>query len=307
MNDQHQLLFAVNAGSDDVSVFQVQHAELRLLERVPSGGNFPVGLATYGDWLYVLNAGGDGTIMGYRIESNARLVPMPNSKRTLRYGGKTPPYVFEAPGQIDFSPDGTKLIVIEKGIDAQNHSTHKIHVYRVDRDGIPSDSATVSISYGYFPFASVFTLKGQLLVVEAFGKGPVLKNTGAVTSYQIDHDDCLKVVSGSVDTLHNEACWIAQAGPFAYVTNFASGVITGYRIQVDGSLTRLNADGKTMNTGEASYPTDIAATPDGRFLYALLPGYKQIAIYEVANDGRLTALGVSQGDWPVHIQGIVVR
>lgn len=144
-------------------------------------------------------------------------------------------------------------------------------------------------------------------MVEAFGKGPVLKNTGAVTSYYIDQDNCLKIISGFIDTLHNEAGWIAQAGSFAYVTNFVSGVITGYRIQDDGGLTRLNADGKTMNTGEMSYPTDIAATLDGRFLYTLLPGSKQIAIYQVETAGQLTAMGVVKGDWPIHIQGLVAR
>jgi 6-phosphogluconolactonase (cycloisomerase 2 family) len=245
--------------------------------------------------------------MGYAIQHDGKLMPMMGSLRSLGYGGKTPPFVFEAPGQIDFSPDGKKLVVIEKGIKAEDHSTHKIHVFGVDGQGMVSDKATTSISYGHFPFASAFTPRGQLLVVEVFGKGPVMKSSGAASSYKIDADDCLKVISGSVDTLHNEACWVALAGPYAYITNFASGVITGYRVGEDGSLRRLNENGMTFNTGDKSFPTDLAASPDGRYLYALLPGLQQVGIYQVNMDGSLSAMSAAKGDWPVHIQGIAVR
>ena len=257
MSDKHKMLFAVNAGSNDVSAFHAQESKLMLMKKVSSGGNFPVSLAVHGDWLYVLNAGGDGTLMGYTIQGDGALTPMMNAMRSLSYGGKTPPYVFEAPGQIDFSPDGKKLIVIEKGINAADHSTNKIHVYKVDGMGMVSENATVSVSYGHFPFASTFTSRGQLL--------------------------------------------------YAYITNFASGVITGYRVAEDGCLTRLNENGVTIHTGKDSYPTDLIATPDGRFLYALLPGLKQVAAYQVNMDGSLVSLGVAHGDWPIHIQGIVAR
>jgi 6-phosphogluconolactonase len=105
MSDKHHMLFVVNAGSDDISAFRVQEGGLMLMDKVASGGNFPVSLTVHGDWLYVLNAGGDGTVMGYAIQQDGKLVPMNGSMRSLKYGGKTPPYVFEAPGQIDFSPD----------------------------------------------------------------------------------------------------------------------------------------------------------------------------------------------------------
>jgi hypothetical protein len=38
-----------------------------LIDKVNSGGNYPNSLTVYGDWLYVLNAGGDGTIAGFTI------------------------------------------------------------------------------------------------------------------------------------------------------------------------------------------------------------------------------------------------
>jgi 6-phosphogluconolactonase (cycloisomerase 2 family) len=147
------------------------------------------------------------------------------------------------------------------------------------------------------------------LVVEDFGKGPVLESTGAVTSYAIDADGCLKVISGSVDSMQKEACWIAVAGPapYAYVANFGSHAITGYRVGMDGRLERLDMDGVTARTGDGSHPLDIAASPDGQFLYALLPGHSEVGAWRIGAGGSLEPLGASKGDWPIHMQGIVVR
>src|SRR5262249_53421315 len=50
----HQLLFAVNAGSDTISVFQVDGDELELTQVVSSGGPFPASIAVRRDLVYVL-------------------------------------------------------------------------------------------------------------------------------------------------------------------------------------------------------------------------------------------------------------
>ncbi|MGH3084904.1 MAG: beta-propeller fold lactonase family protein, partial [Gaiellaceae bacterium] len=46
---ESSLLFAVNAGSDSVSVFRVSDERLRLVDVVPSGGDFPASIAVFGD------------------------------------------------------------------------------------------------------------------------------------------------------------------------------------------------------------------------------------------------------------------
>src|ERR1039458_2098702 len=45
----HSLLYAVNAGSNTVSVFSVRGDQLRLRQVVASGGTFPVSVAVHGD------------------------------------------------------------------------------------------------------------------------------------------------------------------------------------------------------------------------------------------------------------------
>src|SRR5439155_736558 len=48
----HDLLFAVNAGSDSISEFQVKRDELRLLRVFPSNGVRPISVTVHDDVLY---------------------------------------------------------------------------------------------------------------------------------------------------------------------------------------------------------------------------------------------------------------
>ena len=67
LSDDGRWLFAVNAGSNDVSAFRVSPRGLTLTSRVASGGVRPISLTVHGDLAYVLNAGGkapDGTELG---------------------------------------------------------------------------------------------------------------------------------------------------------------------------------------------------------------------------------------------------
>ena len=64
----HHLLYAVNAGSDSVSVFDVRQTRLRLLQVIGSGGQFPSSVAVHHDLVYVMNAGGDGEVVRVLVE-----------------------------------------------------------------------------------------------------------------------------------------------------------------------------------------------------------------------------------------------
>src|SRR5262249_20341005 len=63
----HHLLFAVNAGSDTISVFQVDGDQLELTQVVASGGPFPASIAVQRNLLYVLDAGLAGLVTGFQI------------------------------------------------------------------------------------------------------------------------------------------------------------------------------------------------------------------------------------------------
>ena len=53
----NQFLFAVNAGSNEISVLSVSRSWLHLVDVVDSGGVRPISLSVYENLLYVLNEG----------------------------------------------------------------------------------------------------------------------------------------------------------------------------------------------------------------------------------------------------------
>ena len=109
----HNLLYAVNAGSNTVSVFAVLGDKLLLIQVVPSGGAFPVSIAVNGNTVYVLNAESGGSLQGYRVVLD-HLLPLPGSTRQLGLNPAATPQFVNTPGQVAFSPDGSKLIVTTK-------------------------------------------------------------------------------------------------------------------------------------------------------------------------------------------------
>jgi DNA-binding beta-propeller fold protein YncE len=109
----HGLLYAVNAGSDTISVFAVNGDRLTLRQVLSSGGSFPVSVAVHGDLVYVLNALAGGRLAGYRVLGGG-LVPIPGSGRPLGLNPSASPQFTNTPGQVAFTPGGSQLIVTTK-------------------------------------------------------------------------------------------------------------------------------------------------------------------------------------------------
>jgi 6-phosphogluconolactonase len=65
LNLAHTHLYAVNAGSNDVTAFSVTPSGLTFINRFSSGGSGPNSLAVHGNLLYVLNA--QGTPNNHRL------------------------------------------------------------------------------------------------------------------------------------------------------------------------------------------------------------------------------------------------
>src|SRR5579864_6190777 len=85
LSQDRSLLFAVNAGSGEVSVFRVRGAELALTQHLPRSGSEPVAVGQHGSLVYVLNAGGTSGVVGFFL-AHGRLTPIPNSLRFLSTG-----------------------------------------------------------------------------------------------------------------------------------------------------------------------------------------------------------------------------
>lgn len=289
LNEEGTRLFAVNAGSDEVSTFHVGRDSLRLIDKVSSGGTLPISLTMDDRIVYVLNAASDA-ISGFRTTLTG-LRPIPDSTRPLS-GVKTDP------AQVSFSPDGRTLVVTEK-------ETNNIVLYDVDRFGHPQQFPTIVPSAGETPFGFGFNSRRQLIVSEAFDGA---EGASAVSSYLLRRDGTLERVSSSVPTEQTAACWIVTTPNhlYAYTTNTGSGTISGYRVQADGTLMRFDDGGVTAELGSGSEPIDMAVSPDGRFLYALGGGSRSITHLRIHDDGTLTVVE-STGGLPAGVTGLAVR
>jgi 6-phosphogluconolactonase len=279
LTDNGRWLFAVNAGSNSISVFRVTPGGLHLRDVVASGGEMPISVTVHGRMVYVLNAGGAGNISGFLFHPNGQLQPLDGSTRPLSGAGV-------GPAQVQFTNDGTMLIVTEK-------ATNKIDVFLMDVNGRPT-MPVVNDSHGMTPFGFDIKPDGTLVVSEAFG-GAV--DGSAMSSYQIALDGTLQLVSATVPTTETAACWveITPDGHYAYTTNNGSGSVSGYSVGDDGSLNLLNADGQTGLTGDGSSPIDVIQAGDGQFLYILNAGDDSISIFGVNPDGSLTDIGKVTG------------
>ena len=158
-SSDYNLLFAVNAGSNTVSVFRANNDSLTLTEILPSGGAFPVSVTVHGNLVYVLNAENGGSVQGYRIVLGA-VVPIPGSNRSLNLDPTLTPQFTTTPGQVAFTPDGSQLIVTTKA------NGNDIDVFQVFGTGQLSAAPVVNSEPGAIPFAVVFDPSGNLVVAE---------------------------------------------------------------------------------------------------------------------------------------------
>ena len=280
LSDDGRLLFAVNAGSNDVSVFQVDPQGLSLVSRTPSGGTLPISVTVSRNVVYVLNAGGTGNITGFTVGSTGALTQIGGSTRSLS-GANV------GPAEVSFSPDGRQLVVTEK-------STSLLDVYPVDENGV-AGALTSNTSAGGTPFGFAFGPRNLLFVSEAAAPG-------SASSYALSGSGDVRVISGAVLTHHGAPCWAVVTADrrFGYTGN-GSGSVSGFSIAPNGSI-RLLGDGATALIG--SGVNDIALSANSRYLYVLQTGgARAIHAFRIQNDGSLRALG-PVGGLPAGIQGL---
>jgi 6-phosphogluconolactonase len=274
-----KFLFAVNAGSDEVSVLKVRRNGLTLVDKVSSGGIRPISLTVHRHLLYVLNAGGDGNITGFRISRGGELTPIPGSTQPLSGSGV-------GPAQVEFNPRGSVLVVTEKG-------TNLIDTYVVGSDGVAGPPNTQA-SVGDTPFGFEFDKRGHLIVSDAFGGGPGL---GAMSSYNVSAGG-ISLITGPVANTQTAPCWVVvtKNGKFTYTSNTGTNNISGYKIRHNGSLELFNDGGNTASTGAGSSPIDMAVSHNSKYLYSLNAGNETISVFRIDNrHGSLSSVQTVSG------------
>jgi 6-phosphogluconolactonase (cycloisomerase 2 family) len=265
----HGLLYAVNAGSNSLTVFGVHGDRLSRLQVVGTGGAFPVSVAVHGDLVYVLNARDGGSIQGYRRLGD-RLLPIPSWHRALGLDAAATPEFTHTPGQVAFSPDGKHLLVTTKA------NTNEVDVFAIDRLGGPAAHPVRNVEAGAVPFALTFDRYRHVVLAEA--------GLNSVATFALRRDGELTALS-STATGQAATCWIVGANGTFYASNAGSGTVTALRAKADGKLESLGNFSTDPGT------IDGASSADGRTLYVQTGANDVIDAYHVGGNGSLTRTG----------------
>ena len=268
-DQRHALLYAVNAGSNTVSVFSVRGDRLSLIQVLGSGGTFPVSVAVHGDVVYVLNAENGGNVQGFFVLLD-RLIPLPGSNRALGLNPAATPQFTNTPGQVAFTPDGSELIVTTKA----NGSA--VDVFGVGSFGLLSAGPVVNPEPGAVPFAISFDRTGHLVVAEA--------GTNALATFRLNPDRTITQLA-AVPTGQAATCWVAPVDGLFYASNAGGASVTGFRSGGGGQLALLG------NTTTDPGTVDASASSDGRFLYVQTGAAGIVDEFHVNGDGSLTGIG----------------
>lgn len=278
-------VLAVNPGSDSVAVLRKGDGG-RLMtvagSPFPSGGSAPVSLTVSGDLVYVANQAPPfatprqaPSIMGFRLGNDGKLMPIPNSKITFPAG--------HGPAQVEFSPNGG-TVVVTSGF--QDEATSKVHAYKVQADGTlkegPGSPAHAANASGDVGFS--WNPEGDRVYVSNF-------RGNAITVFDVDKQTGgVKQIGAAYPTDGTAACWtaISNDGKTLYVANYVSNSISAFGVHGDGALTLL---GTVQRRGVMRPDTkDLVISKDGKFLYALGSGTREIAVFSIGADRLLIEL-----------------
>jgi DNA-binding beta-propeller fold protein YncE len=265
-----RVLYAVNAGSNSVSVFDVDGDRLALRQVLGSGGTFPVSIAVRGRLVYVLNAENGGALAGF-VRFGDRLFPLAGSIRSLGLDPNATPQFVNTPGQVAFSPDGAQLVVTTKA------NGSDVDVFGVGSSGLLSSAPTINPLPGAVPFAMSFDHEEHLVIAEA--------GTNSVATFALRGDGTLEQL-GVVASTQAATCWITRVGDRFYASNAGSGSLTTVKAGDHG--TALTVLGQTATDAGT---VDSAASSDGGSLYAQTGAAGVVDEFAIGADGSLSWIG----------------
>jgi 6-phosphogluconolactonase len=272
-------LYAVNAGSNTLTVLHVDGTHVWVAQRVGTAGAEPISVTASWNRVYVLNAG-DGSVTGFRVTAWG----------LARISGAHRPLAATAsgPAQVSLDPRGDVLVVTNK-------ATNTIDTFRVRANG-SLGSAVAHPSNGATPFGFAFTPAGTLIVSDA-AEAP----TSAVTAYHVGRFGGLRSVSGPLQTNQQAACWVATSpdSRWAFVADAHSGTVSTVRVGRFGHLSLVDPSGISGSGGAGSTTLDEAVSSDGRYLSVLVynttPGVNAVVTFRIGSDGSLTRVNGARG------------
>lgn len=305
-------VLACNAGSNTISSFGiiVKNGLIEGFKRtsiVGSGGDLPVSIAYSNNAdriVYVLNAGGPGSISGFALNNFCQLEAITNSIVTLYQGAPEYPqfpFFFSTPAQIGFSPDSSELIVTIKGINGIPDAGGTIT--RFDVDGLSrlvSYPRTFETGHdGVVPFSFDFDDDGNLIVATIFGNSPLLSlNAGSVNVYNFEDNGDIFSLADQAFVGQTATCWVRYSNGCVFTSQNGSNSISSLRMR-NGNITLVDGE----EASRVNVPIDITLSPDGQYLYAISSGHTfdsqpRMYVYDVSSRCGLSEVQVMSDGLP---------
>ncbi len=275
VSKDNKLLFVVNGGSNEVSVFRINRNDntLAFTQKIQSGGIKPVSLACSSRNLYVLNSG-DGTTMGniatFRINTNGSLGVVNNGFKPVGRVGQT----F---GGIILNDKENRLVVSE--IDNNTISTHVLN----DRGEIVQQIA--NRIYGKAPYGICALEEDVILNVE--------RDSKALTSYKLNDMGTITELYRAENTQATEMTKLVVSNDeeFAYTLNTNDGTLSQFIIYEDGEMNLIQSYGTGNKFAKLS---DITMTKNGKCIYVLDNSNGSILSFKVYKHGILRLNNILQ-------------
>jgi 6-phosphogluconolactonase (cycloisomerase 2 family) len=278
-------LLATNPGSNSVTVFAVDGTQLRVIQKISSGGLFPDSIAASGRYVAVLNAGGAGSVAEYQWV-NGGLAPLPGQTRSLGLSNTTLPDFHHGPGEIAYTPNGQHLIITTK------LSTNAYDVFSVGFNGALGTAPVVTPAVNALPFSFVFDGAGNVVATEA--------SNSSATTYRVNANGSLTSL-GTVSDGASALCWISGANGYFFGSNSGSGTVSSFTESSSGAPVLVSATAAMAHAGT----TDSVISSDGKFFYVESGGAGTIDAFAVGAGGTLTPIE-SLFNIPVASEGLAI-
>ena len=309
LSQDKKLLFAVNAGSNTVSSFNLGKNGLpRLVGTTSSQGKFPLSLASLADHrhgraaatgiLYTVNYS-SGDITGFRYAANGKLTAIPGGHVPLSTPGPG-----ARPSEIQI--DHRKLFV-------ENRNPNTMDVWKLSPTGAPRARVTTHVADAA-PYGMAFLKNGTVLVNGS--------DSQAESSYRVSGSGRLKRINTAGPSGH-ASCWVSITpndrfaftsdvygfGPSPFTTPPAppegQGTLTRFGISRSGRLTYLG----NVVTHSGGLADDSALSPSGRQFDVLEGDVKTfkayIESYRVTDTGELLFEHRTPENLPAFTSGLI--
>ena len=295
MSEDNQFVFAVNAGSNEITSFTVNaDYSLTMADIISTVDLDPVSLASTGNVVYVACVnGGVGTLRGFTFDTDGIFTPTGSASLTGR------------PTAIRFTKDNQFLVATQVDnqiiqvfpLSGTQLGTPVVYEYAAPPAGrsVPNPFGLETIERG-----------GQQIVVVGEARvftpsGDVDLQTSSISTFEVGTNGVLTPISLDVRTDSDgddsvgpiATCWVSASadGSIVYTSNTNDNSLSNFSIGIDGvaSLTQSRAyqDPRTTTPGElVGGLTDIIVIGD--LVYQLLAADGAVLVLDREADGTLT-------------------